>query len=373
MSHEQICGWLGLPPGSWPPDHYALLGLPKGETDVQKIEERVHERLLKLRQYQLNQPDQATEAMNRVATAFACLTDAEAKKAYDRQLLSPTPLPIPDTPTPAPEPLVISPDEPDPLAWLFGPWGHAPVPGEAPAAPPAVPREFSATALKAVDWTKEPPPPRVQVGQTPPAGTPALTETAEAPSLEPAAEAARSAEGITAAARYSRWARRGLGTQRQLYYRIAHTRELLWHWTRVGKYLGKPTKRLTRLSEATELSRHLAGILETLPGFPPLLGKAGQPGYLVIVLARQPLIVPTFRSLSLPQREMLAQHWRDGHALLLDHRRFLREELRKVRHKSAFGRWYRAVYSVVADQPEALLLLLALLALNLALWSHFVH
>src|SRR5204862_7206378 len=133
------------------------------------------------------------------------------------------------------------------------------------------------------------------------------------------------------------------------------------HWKDVGKYLAKPTKRLTRLSEATELSRHLATILELLPGFPPLLGSAGQAGYLVIVLARQPLIVPTFRSLSLPQREILAQHWQDGHALLFDHRRFLREELRKVRHKSVIGRWFRAAYATVADQPEALLLLLALL------------
>jgi hypothetical protein len=88
------------------------------------------------------------------------------------------------------------------------------------------------------------------------------------------------------------------------------------------------------------------------------------------VLARQPLIVPTFRSLLPPQREILAQHWRDGHTLLLQHRNFLREELQQLRHKTLLGRWLRAVSSIVADQPEALLLLLALIALNLALWSH---
>jgi hypothetical protein len=121
------------------------------------------------------------------------------------------------------------------------------------------------------------------------------------------------------------------------------------------------------------LSRHLAAILEMLPGFPPLLGNAGQPGYLVIVLARQPLIIPTFRSLLLAQREKLAEDWRAGHELLVEHRRFLRDELRKLRHKGVVGRWFRAAAAAVTDQPEALLLLLALIALNLALWSHFIH
>src|SRR5438093_6395864 len=118
MSHELICSWLGLPPGSWPPDHYALLGLEVGEGDVQKIEEHVHERLMKVRQYQLSHPDQATEAMNRLAQAFTCLTDPETKKAYDASLLSPQSVAVEEPPP------VISIDEQDPLAWLFGPWNQ---------------------------------------------------------------------------------------------------------------------------------------------------------------------------------------------------------------------------------------------------------
>ena len=27
MDHDLICSWLGLPPRTWPPDHYRLLGL----------------------------------------------------------------------------------------------------------------------------------------------------------------------------------------------------------------------------------------------------------------------------------------------------------------------------------------------------------
>ncbi len=381
MSHELICTWLKLPPEKWPPTHYDLLGLPAAETDIQKIEECVHERLLLLRQYQLNHPDQATEAMNRVAQAFACLTDAAAKKSYDTLLLSPEAPAEPPPEAPEVEPLVFSADEPDPLAWLFGAWsrgGPEDGVGDAPAAEPALPPEFSAVPLKSVDWNKEPPPARLVPAPLPPATTPLPAAAAAAPGSAHdvgaiPAEERRADDLIAAAARYSRWARRGLGTTRALYHRIAHTRELLWHWEQLGKYLGKPTKRLTRLSEATELSRHLGAVLELLSGFPPLLGNAGQPGYLVIVLARQPQIVPTFRTLLLQQREILAQHWRDGRELLVQHRRFLREELRTMRAKSPVGRWMRASYAAIADQPEALLLLLALLALNLALWSHFMN
>src|SRR5271157_3425368 len=86
MKHEAICAWLGLVPQNWPPDHYTLLGLEPGEPDVARIEQRVHERLARLRCYQLSHPEQATEAMNRLAQAFVCLTDPSAKKAYDAAL-----------------------------------------------------------------------------------------------------------------------------------------------------------------------------------------------------------------------------------------------------------------------------------------------
>src|SRR5437016_14590192 len=84
MKSDQIYTWLGLPAGAWPPDHYTLLGLSPGERDVARIEQHVHDRLAKLRCYQLSHPDQATEAMNRLAQAFLCLTDPAAKKAYDQ-------------------------------------------------------------------------------------------------------------------------------------------------------------------------------------------------------------------------------------------------------------------------------------------------
>src|SRR5207249_1460504 len=53
------------------------------EADCARIEQQVHERLARMRCYQCSHPGPATEAMNRLAQAFICLTDPEAKRAYD--------------------------------------------------------------------------------------------------------------------------------------------------------------------------------------------------------------------------------------------------------------------------------------------------
>src|SRR5580704_11862745 len=86
MSTELICAALGLPADRWPPDHYALLGLPVGVVDPAAVEERVLDRMERLRRYQLAHPDAVTDAMNRLAQALVCLTDPAAKAAYDASL-----------------------------------------------------------------------------------------------------------------------------------------------------------------------------------------------------------------------------------------------------------------------------------------------
>src|SRR5579872_7186648 len=87
MSHDLISAWLGLPSGEWPPDHYTLLGLTPGENDPKLIEERVHQRLDTVRRYQMIHPEPATEAMNRIAQAFVCLSEPASKRVYDAALL----------------------------------------------------------------------------------------------------------------------------------------------------------------------------------------------------------------------------------------------------------------------------------------------
>src|SRR5438067_13786456 len=91
MSAELICSTLGLPADRWPPDHYELLGLPRGTADAARVEAHVLDRMERLRRLQLTHPDAVTDAMNRLAQALVCLTDSMLKHRYDVSLgIAPT-------------------------------------------------------------------------------------------------------------------------------------------------------------------------------------------------------------------------------------------------------------------------------------------
>jgi hypothetical protein len=397
MNHELICTWLELSAAHWPPDHYHLLGLEQGEADTGRIEAQVHQRLERVRRYQLTHPDLVTEAMNRLAQAFVCLTDAEAKKAYDAVLFGrssepPTAIAVEERPGApawlhaASEELVpIEPEtngtERKPLDWrtvaeLDQPaarTSYSPVPllpAEAVEAPVAAPP----SALEPLPLGQPPalPSPESDQGANPPSspqsGAAAPPEIVIPDGLPPAAPApqAEKVDSIVAQASAAD-ARRGLGTKRGLYARIARTRKLLWSWEQAGKYLAEPQRRVTRPAEATDLIRQLARIQALMRGFPPLLGEAGQPGYLVVALARQQTPVPTFQTLLPSQRETLAQHWHAGHKLLTAHRQFLRQEARSLRHRNGLVIAARAVRAFFREYPEYVLFALAVLALTIAL------
>jgi hypothetical protein len=375
MSHELICTWLGLPPGDWPPDHYRLLGLEPGESDAARIEKEVHARLETVRRYQLLHPELVTEAMNRLAQAYVCLTDPDARRAYDAARLgrssgngtrpaaaaptrirpapaAPTPVPVVPVPVPEPErpappvPEVESPPAAPPAPPKAEPAPPAAVPPEAPPPPvaPETPVVLPAVVAEALPAAPAPPPPQPQPQPRPKA--------------DPIVEASRSAA-----------ARRGLGTRRALYQRLALTRRLMRAWDRAGKYLGNPRRKLTKPAEATELINRLKAVREALDDFPPLLGQAGQPGYSVVVLARQAAPVPIFQTLLPGQRETLAQHWKGGRQLLQAHREFLREEIHLARKRGRVSRAFRAIRQAINDHGVLILLvLLAILALVVAAW-----
>ena len=86
-------------------------------------------------------------------------------------------------------------------------------------------------------------------------------------------------------------------TRRDLYFRIARTRQIQQLWASVGKHLNNPRHRLTRPAEAADLIHHMQALTQLIQSFPSRLGQAGQPGYLVLALARQQLIVPTLQTL----------------------------------------------------------------------------
>ncbi len=385
MSHEIISSWLQLPPGNWPPDHYTLLGLKPGEADVPRIEQQAHERMERVRHYQLIHPEQATEAMNRLAQALVCLTDPNAKQAYDAMLsleVSPATSPQPtsaemarsadgaitEQPLRETVPPAASPP-PDRWAWLLGPTD--PTNGSS---------NIPATELpKVVAWDAvPPPPPRLPLGQEGPAFAEAAQETAKetAALTEPNAEALNESvllgattetlDPATEAARFSAASRRGLGTKRALYYHIGRTRQLLWAWEQAGKYLNRPARPVSSPGEATDLIHQMQAMRELARDFPPSLGEAGHPGYLVVALARQQMIVPMLHTLLPSQREALARDWQAGLDLLRAHRHYLRQQLRTLRRHSSWGRVLRGIKTGLRDHPGRVLFLLALVALNLA-------
>jgi hypothetical protein len=95
MSRELICSILELAPEAWPPDHYTLIGLSPDQANAAAVEARVQELSTRLRPYQLAHPDEVTDAMNRLAQALVCLTDPEARRAYDVLRVPPTHTPMP--------------------------------------------------------------------------------------------------------------------------------------------------------------------------------------------------------------------------------------------------------------------------------------
>lgn len=356
MSHDLICSWLKLPGKDWPPDHYALLGLKRGETDAARIERHVQMRMEWVRPYQLAHPDQVTEAMTLLAKAFDCLSNQEARKAYDAELLGqPGPKRTSQVVLSAPA-SPVSPSLPKAQA---GAGETKPRPAPMPNSPMQTipPRPDKLTMPMPLPLKPEP--------AAAPEQAPAKTTPAVVP---PSVEAIAHEEAIIQAQRAARSApaRRGLGTKRALYQRISRTRQLIRAWVQAGKFLGDKNYRLKDKTDAIDLVRQLTIIRQHLQDFPPLLGQAGQPGYLVIALARQPEIVKTYQSLDPTLRKSYVRDWEAGLDFLGAYRQFLREEMSKLRRQSRVGRLFRLTRTLIVDHPGVWLLLGAMVAANIA-------
>jgi hypothetical protein len=378
MDYEPICSWLGLPPGTWPPDHYRLLGLTAGEDKVELIEQRVHERLEIVRRYQIMHPEQATEAMNRLAQAFVCLTEPNSKIAYDRQ----QGIAKPAAPSQA---VAAPPSADDVLDWFASPLPETAAKKKATltigagaassrpfsSGPPPLPPALLALSRATVPPLPKPPPlPQL---------TPALEQTDEAETTEvmptaplPTQPEPREPVCPILEAAESKPARRGIATKRALYQRVALTRRLHHVWNELGRYVSSPRRRLNRAVEGPELVRLLEEITTLLGKFPPLMGEAGQPGYLVLALTQLDT-VKDFQRFSEHQREALSRDWQAGLKLLTAHRHFLRHQLRAMRKRPFRQHLLHAAQALVVDQPGTVFLLLALLVVNLVLWRSYIE
>lgn len=79
--------WLGIPEGPRPPDHYALLRLVQFEDDADKIRKNYKKLNAHVRKYATGQyAAESQDLLNDLAKAMLCLTDAERKQEYDREL-----------------------------------------------------------------------------------------------------------------------------------------------------------------------------------------------------------------------------------------------------------------------------------------------
>jgi len=359
MKHALICAWLQLPENRWPPDHYTLLGLPRGVADPARVEDCVHERMGGVRHYQLAHPEEVTEVMNRLAQALLFLSDTQAKAAYDSQFQSrqSADATVAESPTPP----VICGEPPDGVGkTLF------PVSRDSPVPENTVEQ----------DWLASPPAKRriteleVEGALRADASNPsaAISERDGHSSEADSPETMRASPLRTVAA-VSYFGGTGVVTKSALYARIAQIRRLCLEWDQVGKYLSDPTRLLRRPSEATELIQHMNAIRELVSNTPRLIGQAGQPGYLVMALARQQLIVPTLQTLLPSQREALARDWQASQERLREERRVLKQEVHAFRKRSKWKHGYRLLAASLARNPGLLLLLLGWLALNLSMPS----
>jgi len=173
--------------------------------------------------------------------------------------------------------------------------------------------------------------------------------------VDPILEAARSPE-----------ARRGLGTRRAIYQRLLLTRDLIRLWDQVGKHVAEPHRKLKRQSSAEELDHDLLEISALLKQFPPCLGHAGQPGYMVVSLEKQE-ILETFKTMDFPQRQSLSLDWQAGRNLLQAHVAFLRQENRALRRLTLRQRADRVASALLYERPGWVMLGLALTALTIAI------
>ena len=311
MNAPLLCQWLGLPSAAWPPDPYTLLGLKPGEADAVALEQRVHERMAKLRCFQISHPEEATEGMNRLAQAYITLSEACAAV--------PRPAPVATEKITAPA-----------------------------ASPPPKKRVGDDTAIlqrTQIDWRSAPPP--VQGGRR-------AEDVADATPLPPALQQASppdDSESLRALAQDSLDATGGLGTLAAVAERIDATRQLLVAWQTLGGVLCRAARKkpAAPADEKADFARSLKRIDEQMQRFPAFLGQPGKPGYRVVALARLAMTFDMLKNMDGAQQADLLRDWRNGEKILLAHRSFLRQQLKALRRSGVLGATMRAVRGFLND------------------------
>jgi hypothetical protein len=335
--------WLGLAPGPWPPDHYALLGLPPGECDPAAVESRVLAAMDRLRPHQLLHPELVTEGMNRLAQALVCLTDPVARAAYDaaRGFAPARPTPLPPEPS---APIILDAD----LLLDQPPPPDSTHRVEVPFAPGVAPPEPLPPAYEVV----EPLPPTYE-----------LVEESDEGSRRPAYEVVEVVEADLVARPDVPWQP---ATRRQLFARLAAVRRLLAAWRKLKPVLGDPREPLARTARVLVLVEAVAEVRPLLDPLRGVVGEHGRPGGLVAALVARSLVLHTLRLLLPDQRRAVALDWHRGEMALLREYARLREIVRSGRPLRRRSRGRRRVAGWLARTPEFALVALGIAAILVA-------
>jgi hypothetical protein len=151
------------------------------------------------------------------------------------------------------------------------------------------------------------------------------------------------------------------------------TRHLLLQWDHAGKYLGKRARKLARPAEEKDLTRRLTTIDEMLPEFPLLLGQPGQPGYRIVMLARDEDVIGTFKRLRPDERGAVELDWKAGRAVLLAHLAYVRMQVKRWRRLAWWRAMLRPVRAVVNDHPVLTLGGISAVILGVLTWFAFTY
>lgn len=286
-----MCSWLGLAVGTWPPDHYALLGLARGVGDFAEIETRVLDRMELLRPHQLLHPETVTAGMNRLAQALVCLTNPVTRAAYDRELgITSTAFEV----VTAEPPLAEEFDDSLPTEVPFDVIPNLPY--EVVEDPKPLPYELVPYEVVPDSELAEELPLAYEV-------VPENELTSRPPSQPPTVPL----------------------SLRMAYRRLAALRRAIRAWESLRPVFGNPTAALATPVAVLAFLQTVAEARNSLEAVSFVLRANETPGGVVAGFVRHPQALPAFRLLLPSQRESLALDWRRGYAALLYERKRLRE------------------------------------------------
>lgn len=349
MNHDKLRTWLKLPDGPWPPDYYTLIGFARGDGTANQIETRIWEQLEHLRKYQLVHPDEATEGMTLLAQALDTLTSTDSRREYDQKLGIKSIIQVEERlnvddvikSVYDDMPMLVPLDATDdlPLAQLVEELEQELIAEEEPveippiAEPPPLPKKRTVVVEPIPDAIVLPTLPPLPKRRYP------RTEVADRPKKS---------------------------RLRQLYADAVRLRRVLTICDQAHPYFTNHEHTFSKPDDAVGLIACLGELQPLLSTVDDLIGKPNQPGHLLATMARQRLMIDTFRNLLPGQRERLAKDFRSAHYRLEDEYQAIRREIRARSRRSLWREYGVPVQRFYGKYPEIVMLPVGLFALLVA-------